>query len=805
MALFSRPKPSRVFRFTKAGNVHASPADIENAAASAVAGVSPGATFVTLRTESSLEHLLVTDDLTSQESVAFGVARAIAATMSELDVVPEMTDAHVAVLSAVRGAEPLQDTQAGTDFTALSKIIGDLLMPGEWFAVSVRKPRPRSEVPRNRVWLDFHGMRTHHSRKNGAVVARFFAGSVHDANRARDLVSRIATAIPGFGLATKPQVVSTRGPMSRLIGVAALVAVAATFLPRFVSTIPSWSTAAGYGVAAVFIVAAVLVGVRVLPSLSSRVRTDLLYGRVPAPASRLLAPRPPKKAAVERRVVGRDENGSIVQERETKEFSGDYPLHEQSFLLGPHLPLAIVAPHAGSASGQSSTARRTAPPELLAEVGPTLGESGGTAHLSVADAYAGIGVVGQAGSGKTAYLEHLWGAACRQRVSPTGIPGTPSRHALIAFDTKGDGMAAVEYEKWSRHVGDKALVVQFSDPDSQYGIELFPDRGEGVQVWARGVVDAMRYIWGEDSIGAQSFDTLSRVMAAAAKVTPTIAARVQRTHLRENASPFYYANVLLTNEGDDTGVELFAALAEAAAQPEADAELEPVVTALGPLYGAGRTVAQRTQLASAPRTKVAALMAAEHWWSRPKRMPWKVVLENDIAVIVNTGADARGRLPDEKLRTDISGLMLYTLHEEIKRTCRGWYEQGRAVSIFSDEVKHIAQSSAEVIAWMRNDARANGVRPVFATQTPDTLVDAVRRTMLGFGTLVLYAQNEPRTVAEIVSDLKLAGGDWETSDVVNLARFEAIVRATANGKRLEPFTVRVPDFRSQRDAGTWAG
>ena len=53
-----------------------------------------------------------------------------------------------------------------------------------------------------------------------------------------------------------------------------------------------------------------------------------------------------------------------------------------------------------------------------------------------------------------------------------------------------------------------------------------------------------------------------------------------------------------------------AALAEAAAQPGADAELEPVVTALGPLYGAGRTVAQRTQLASAPRTKVAALMAA---------------------------------------------------------------------------------------------------------------------------------------------------------------------------------------------------
>ncbi len=127
------------------------------------------------------------------------------------------------------------------------------------------------------------------------------------------------------------------------------------------------------------------------------------------------------------------------------------------------------------------------------------------------------------------------------------------------------------------------------------------------------------------------------------------------------------------------------------------------------------------------------------------------------------------------------------------------------MSIFSDEVKNIAASSADVIAWMRNDARANGVRPVFATQYPDQLAEQVRRTVLGFGTLVLFAQNDGDTVKLLVGDLRLAGADWGTADITNLDKYEAIVRATVGQQRLEPFTVHVPDFRAEREAGTWEG
>jgi len=793
-------RPSRVFQLTKSGTLQLSPTDLENAASSALAGAGDGATFVTIMTDQGLEHLFVTDDTPGQEGVAFSVARAMAAHEAELDRVPSLTDVPgLARLRIRAGTAPLQDTQAGADFSALSRIIGDMLMPGEWLAVSIRKAKQRTEVRWQAQWLDYHGMRTHHSRKSGAPVAQFFAGA-RTSRRAREVLLRAASAIPGFGLSVKAEAVSTGRAARWWVLAAALFGVVSPVLMIVFGL--QWEGVLAAVAAGAAAVGGLLTWRGYLPSLWRYTQRRMLTGRLPVAPVRWTRPKPPR-AARSSTTMGRD-GTTVVTEQGS--FDGDYPLAPSAFLVGAHIPLAFVAPHAGAASGTSSTKLRIAPPPLRVRIGPAVGVNHDEmVFLSVGDFWSGVGVIGQAGSGKTALMEHLWGAASRERVHPSGVPGTPRQHAMIAFDTKGDGLATVQYQRWSEHNGDRALVVQVSDPTAPVGIELFPFDGSDPTGWARRVVNALRYIWGEDSIGAESFDTLTRVFAAARMVTPEIASRVTVRQLPTGASPFFYANVLLSNEGDDMGVELAAAIADAAVQPGAHEQLPLIVAGLAPLYGSGRTAAQRAQLVKAPRTKVAALMAAEHWWSRPKRAPWSTLLENDIAVIVNTGASPAGHLPDEKLRTDLSGLMLYTLHEEIKRTCRGWYEQGRAVSIFSDEVKHIAESSAEVITWMRNDARANGVRPVFATQTPDTLVDAVRRTMLGFGTLVLYAQNAPTTVKELVADLTLSGGQWDSSDVTNLDRYEAIVRTTVDGRRMEPFTVRVPDFRSQRDSGVWEG
>jgi hypothetical protein len=785
---------------TKSGTLQLSPTDLENAAASALAGAADGATFITVATESGLEHLFVVDDLPGQEGVAFSVARAMAAHSEEVDTVPDLTGvAGIARLEFRAGTAPLQDTQAGADFAALSRIIGDMLRPGEWVAVSTRKAKQRTEVRWQAQWLDYHGMRTHHSRKSGAPVAQFWAGA-HDSARAREVLLRAASAIPGFGLSVVSRSVATWRPALIWMLIAVLAGAVSWMSFALLAQTLTGVVAAASTIGAA--IGGLMTWRGYLPSLWRSVQLTLPSGRMPRAPVRVTRPKPPR-AARSSTTIGRDGQPVVTEQGS---FDGDYPLAPSAFLVGAHIPLAFVAPHAGAASGNASTMMRVAPAELRERVGPPVGINHDVmTFLSAADLWAGLGILGQAGSGKTAFMEHLWGVMCAERVRPSGAPGFPLRHALIAFDTKGDGMATQQYDTWSTHVGDRALVVQTADPNEQVGIDLFPFEGTDPVGWARRVTNALIYIWGETSIGAESFDTLTRVFAAARMVTPEIASQVTVRRLVANASPFYYANILLTNEGDDVAVELAAAIADAAARPGGDPSgmLSMVVAMLSPLFGAGRTSAQRAQLVKAPRTKVAALMAAEHWWSRPKQTTWKALLENDIAVIVNTGASPAGVLPDDKLRTDLSGLLLYTLAEEIKRTCIGWFEQGRAVSIFSDEVKHIAASSAEVVTWMRHDARANGVRAVFATQTPETLVAPVRAAVLGFGTLMMYAQNEQGTVRELVADLALSGGQWESSDITNLNRYEAIIRATANGRRMEPFTARIPDYREQRDTGTW--
>ena len=789
---------ARAFRFTKAGAMHTSATDLGNVASSAIVALPPGATFLTTRTDTGLEHVLVTPDFSDAESVAFAIARSMNARSDEVDEVPDLTrTAHVARLRLDRGSTPRPDTQAGADFTVLSRVIGDMLKPGEWVAMAVRKPS-KAESRHNKIWLEHFGVRTHHSLAPNAVVMQLLAGGT-DARRAMDLTVRTASAIPGFGLNVTGEKVSPAKLVTSFIVLAVLLVgagIASMMIPQIAW--PWWWTSIPAAVASV--VVAVLFGRQVLPSFARSVRRLLPWGQVPVPSRRFGRWQPPKAA----RTVQNKETGALT---EVPAQDGDYPLQENAFLVGPHLPLAFVSPHTGAGSGSASTAARSVPGELRAKVGPRAGVvDDSPVHLSYADMWECLAAIGQPGSGKTALLEHLWGSLACDRKHPGAAFGLPARNAMVAFDTKGDGKATEQYAKWMEFAGDQPDVFHVADPTALEGIELFPDLpGQTAHEWARDVVSAMQYIWGEESIGARSFDTLTNVMQASKLIARHgIAERVVLRTLPTDASPWFYANLLLTNEGDEIGTELFAALADAAVQPDAPAEMAQAVATLSPIYGSGVTQAQRRQLVEAPRTKISALVSAEHWWSRPSTRTWDELLDQDRAVVINTGISPWGHVLDEKLRTDLSSLMLFTLRSAIRRTCVGWFESDRAVWVFADEVKHIANVSAEVISWMRNDARAYGLRCMFATQTPDTLIPELRRVLLGFGTLVLFKQKEGTTVREIVATLTLSGTTWDTPDLVNLRRYEAIISTTYDGSELEPFNAVMPDYRGERDAGTWA-
>lgn len=777
---------SRVFRFSRAGVLDRNPAVLEQLAASEMAVVPDGSTFVVLRTDVGLEHLFVTDDVPSAAGVAFNLARTVAARSDEVDVAPDLVGARfVSRLVFRRDSVFSQSTQVGADFLTVSSVLGQSLLPGEWVAVSVRR-RSKVEARRVRRWLDFRGVSTHHSLKQSAVVMSLWGGSLVR-GRAGVNVARVAGALAGFGFEARPVSVSRlRVLLGGLFGwgVGAVLGVGVGWV-LLVLGVPVW----GAGLLGLVVGGggAFVGGASWFPW--RRFQSLLLFGRVPVAPERAWwrAPRAPRGEKVDR------------EGRVSPAFEGDYPLDRSGFVVAPYMPLSLVAPHAGVESGVGSTRQRATPPVLRGPVGPLFGfNDGGDVFLSEADMWSGVALFGLPGSGKTAYLESLWGDICGRRVSE-GL-----RHGLVAIDVKGDGKMSGELAGWSRSVGDRLVEFHVSDKSALEGIDMFPRVGS-VDEQARRIVSALTYLFGETSIGARSFDTLHRVFQGALTVTPDVVGPL--LGVAANRSPFYYADILLGNRGDELGQQLFGELrARVDVLPEG--VLRPVdaddwvagVEALDPVYGGSVTRSARQSLLDAPRTKVAALMQAEHWWSRPNKLTWRQILENHLAVVVNVGQAPNGDQPaDEKLTTEMSSLLFYTLVEEMKRSCAGWQDAGRSTSVFVDEVKQVAAESPVQVTWLRNDGRSFGVRPVFATQYPQQLPADVRRTMMSFGTLVAFAQNDADAIGTLVADFGLDGAEWSAADLVGLGQFEAVVRATVDAKRQPAFTAVTHNFRERRD------
>lgn len=774
----SKSADTTAFKFTRAGSLEPNPTLLRQRTSAALADAPDGATFVTIREGAGLGHYVVLPSGMNAERSAFALAKSVAANSAETDP-PNLSGVrNIAYARHDRGSIAGSNTQLGADIQAVVDVAATSLRDGEWVAFSVRRPK-RSETKRNRKWLEHRSTLTHHSLEVSAVVISMWAGA-DGRDSARGVLARVVGALPGFDLRTKAGALSKSRAALPYLGIAA-IGMGAGVIGTSVIEFPF--APYGFVLGAVAVLAAVLVVAGVLPSAERTVRRNLGKGMVPPPPVLTLPPAPPKRA-------GMDKEGNPVAARD-----GDYPLHPQSFLVGAVTPVTLIAPHAGAESGGGAVQSRIAPPVFRNARGPLLGDSGSSpAYLSAADAWQGLMSLGEAGSGKSALLQAMWGYDALVKTGKLSAPdGYGQYHTMIAFDTKGDAASADEYVKWSESADDNVLRIDFSDESSPVGIEMFPTTGSAVGR-ARRTVTALKYTFGETSIGPESFDTLTRVFVGAYATTPDVLANVPS--IPADKSPFFYANVLLTSRGDDLGKQLANAI-RTKADVTGDEDAREATDMLGSLYDPQRTPAQRQQLVKAPRNKMEQLVAAEHWWSRPKRASWKSLLEHNTSVVINLGA-SNGFMADTELTTQVAALMMFTLHEEIQRTCIGWFEQRRMVSIYADELKHIAGTNAQVVSWIRNDARSFGARGVFATQFPQQLEHEVRSTVMGFGTLVCFKQGDARVISEVLESLKTDESSWTSSDIFSLPQYEAVVRSVNGPDAQTPFTVRIPNFRAMR-------
>lgn len=739
------------------------------------------------------------------QAMAFKLATTVAARASRLDAAPDLRAAHIARLRvdvADSHATLGQASPLGFPYAQAIAALVNSLQRNEWIGISLRETTA-SEQRWNRLWRSARGAQTNQTFAADTYTASVWAGSF-DRHRAGELIEAVPPALAGFELRVRAEPVDGRAASGRGLAAAGVFGLAAAaqfalplLTPEVAAVLPGVFGTPWWGGLVLGAAASVGIGIaagrRGLRAVRQRLRTGLL----PTPPRRLTAPRRPQK---ERTTTRRDpQTGqTVVQSRPAT--AGDYPLHPTAVILPAFAPVVVVAPHGSSAFAQQGTTERTAPTVLREPIGPLVGhDAEGPVFLSAADAWSGAFITGLAGSGKTKLMESFW--AWQLAVTAGLLPapaGLPGRVVPLAIDTKGDAAFADAASGWQDRFGVAGARFDVADAHQQDGIEFFPlpDAARSARAWAEDVVDTLRYVYGDDAVGPRSRRELTAVFQAAVLLAQRPGLFPEQSWHRPGRSPFVYANVLIGNSTDEDGArlaDLVLSAAAAAAADDSDRDLSAAGAALAPIYGPGVTPAQRRSLFDAPRSKIEPLMALDQWWSRPQQRTWGALLQSGEPVVLNLGRAGAQDL-SELARQAMGAIALHTMWKAIRASCVGWERLERRVAIYAPEVKYLAATGPEVVEWLRNDGRSYGVAPVFDTQFPEQLPDQLRKTMLGYGTVLAFRQGEESIIRQLLSLFQLSGGEWHPTDLSLLPVYTAAVRTTWRKEALPSFTVRIPDF-----------
>ena len=779
-------RPGTAFRLVRSAGAPPPP-EVVVARAKPVGGAirSAGrATLLTVRAEAGLASYVLVPERAESRALVAALASAVGARPEPVGEAPELSSASSIGWLVARPSRGFvsRDTQAGANPSEVAVLLAQVMEPGSFVALSLRPP---SRVEQRRVRRFFEhrlaGVQTHYARETEAVVASIFAGAPsHEA--VASLLGQLAAALPGFDLETAVGRSASTAIGPGLVG--AGVVTEAVFALRLHHLL------AGDVLGGVLALGGLAVSLGLVPSRARSREAAVRSGAVPAPPRRALPPRPPRR---ERTVQRRDQAGNL-QTRTLHARDGDYPLAPTSFLLGPAMVVGLVSPHAGLSAGIAQAQVRSAPVALTGDIGPLVGWSlsGEAVHISAAEVWQSCFIVGAPGSGKTRLVQHLFAWHCLERARPSDKPDRPGRAStLVAFEHKGEeGVAG--YRHWASATGDDLLVVELANPETP-AIDFFNDRQMSATEKAELLVSAMRYAYDDAQIQGRSTEVLNVVFTAALACPEEVAMATR--DVVDPPSFVSLAHILLGSRDDTRGLALARAMERWAAEhldTPAGAELADAVGRLKIVYGDTVTPSQRRSLTEAARNKVDDLMRVPTWWSHSRPvLSWAQILDAHMAVVVNAGSSSDGRLVDETAGRIVSAMLAYSLEDAIKRSCAGWQDAGRSVSIFADELSQLARSSTEVVEWLRNQGRSYGVRCYLATQQPEQLEERLRSVLLGFGTVFWFQQANAMVVAQAVQQLSMTGEEWTAADLGNLEAFHAVLRARADGRLQPPVTIRI--------------
>ena len=743
----------------------------------AVAGAISGtATLLALKRDGELRTYLLSKRANIHVA-ATHLANAVGATAKQVEFPADdlASDATGEVIARFRQAH-VNLLMKDLDVSQAAKSLSVMLPENAWLAVTFRKPRA-FERRRHYRWILTRTdalNRTHPSAQPNSRIATIKVGAPTTAD-VRAIIDQVPSVIGGFDYYVKARVRTGTLPF--------LTGLALALILFGVGRLLDWPTAslvwALIGVLSVALVAAVM----------WRLSGRMSAGR----ALKWILARPPTQLVP----IQNKQNQGHQHAGEAGKV-GPYPLRHSTFLLGPDQFVPVGAPLSTTSFGGVTTRGREMSSVFAQPIGPLIGESvpgGQPAHLSAADAWRGIFISGEAGSGKTVLVREEYAWNLLEQKHPSGRPGFPGRqNTLIAFDNKGAAEASM-YVKWGQALGRDVRLSDMLDPKT-FTVDLVPKVAGGIELnvveRATAFMEAMAYAFADGSIQYRSRDTLVQLLAGGLVVAefPGLA---EAAGLEGGRSFVYYADVLCGRLDDARALRLAqVVMSEAVRDKGASRDLLLARDQLLPLFGDGVTKAKRVQLSEAPKSKLGELMRVEAMWEPSReRASWEAFVGSWEPLVFNFGRSSEGRLVAGETAQIISSMLMFTLRTAIAATCGGWRSMGRRVSIFSDELSLLAGSDPGVFRWFRDQGREYGVQTCFATQYVEQLDVRLQDTMLGYGTVVAFAQGNPDMSRRLAAMFASDGSEWDAADVVNLPRYTAIVRATADGERQPAFTVRI--------------